>query len=83
MYSFLAAVKPDTAYDWFTYNGKEPVVIQFRGVDVEVKKGARFGVRPSANKKNIRLVFPDQITRVFTITLNQAKALAKGIKKER
>lgn len=83
MYSFLAAVKPDTDYDWFTYNGREPVVLDFRGNPVEVSKGTRFGVRQSANKKHIRLVFPEQITRVFTITLDQAKALAKGIKKER
>lgn len=88
MYSFLvvsapvnALVKSEEAYEFFTYRGAQPVEIQYRGKPIEVKKGQRFGVRPSANKKSIRLVLGDDISRVITLTMDQAKQLAKGIKK--
>lgn len=87
MYSFLvlparmtAAIKPESHYEWFTFKAQKPVTLDFRGHPVQVTKGMKFGVRPSHNEKQIRLIFPDQPTRVFTLTLDQAKALAKGVK---
>lgn len=85
MYSFLiqskveASVKPESNYDWFIYKGKRPVVLNFRGHDVNVEKGQKFGVRKSANGKQIRLIFPKDPTRVFTLTSDQANQLAKGV----
>lgn len=85
MYSFLiskpvvAAIKPETSYEWFKYKGARPVVLNFRGKDVPVEKGARFGVRPSSTGKDIRLIFKDDPTRVFTLTKQQADKLAKGV----
>ena len=86
MYSFLvigatvnAAPKPEEAYDFFVFNGRRPVEVQYRGKPIQVKKGQRFGVRPSANKKQIRMVLGDDVSRVITLTLEQAKQLAKGI----
>jgi hypothetical protein len=84
MYSFLvlARVKPEDAYEWFTFRGKKPITLDFRGKQVAIQNGQRFGVRPSSNKKFIRLVLPDEITKVITITLAQAQALAKGVGKD-
>ena len=81
MYSFLAAIKPATSYDWFTYTKGPAIELDFRGKPVTISKGQKFGVRKSASGKNIRLVLPDEITKVLTITLDQAKALAKGVGK--
>jgi hypothetical protein len=81
MYGFLlkAAIKPATSYDWFTYRANKPVTVVYRGQDIVVDKGQRFGVRPSSSGKLIRLVFPNSPTRVITIDLKTAKALAKGV----
>lgn len=86
MYSFLinpafitAVIKPESAYQWFRYKGARPVVLDFRGKEVLVTKGDRFGVRPSASGKDVRLIFKDDPTRVFTLTSEQAKKLAKGV----
>jgi hypothetical protein len=89
MYSFLVAkttpvealIKPESNYDFFVYKGARPVTLNFRGKDVDVKTGTRFGVRPSADGKNIRLIFPKEPTRVFTLTKDQARQLAKGVRK--
>lgn len=82
MYSFLiqSLVKPETNYDFFSYSGAKPVEVSFRGKPIEIKKGMRFGVRKSSNGKMIRLIFPDDPTRVITIDLETAQRLAKGIK---
>lgn len=92
MYSFLvlggcstdvtdveARIKPEDDYDFFTYQGK-PLTIDSRGKHAEVKKGQRFGVRKSSNGKEIRMVLDDNVNRVFTLDLDTAKQLAKGIK---
>jgi len=81
MYSFLIArIKPEEAYDFFTYKGKEPVTVEFRGKPIQIAKGTRFGVRPSSNGKHIRLIFPSDPNRVMTIDRAVAEKLAKGAK---
>lgn len=84
MHSFLieSAPKGEEHYDFFTYRGKVPVAVNFRGQDYRVMNGMRFGVRPSSNKKFIRLIFPENKNRVFTIDLETAKKLAKGVGKD-
>lgn len=84
MFAYLLKSKilPNEHYDWFTYQSAKPVSIDYRGTPVKVSKGTKFGVRPSTNGKFIRLVFPDQITKVFTIDLDTAKSLAKGVGRE-
>lgn len=80
MYSFLvAAIKPASAYEFFTYKGKKPVTVMFRGKEVKIGNGTRFGVRPSSNGKHIRLVFENDPNRVITLTSEQAKELARGV----
>lgn len=82
MYSYLAVearIKRPDEYDWFTYTGAKPVVVTFRGKPVNIPKGTVFGVRPSSSGKQIRLVIGDDITRVITIDLDTAKALAKHV----
>jgi hypothetical protein len=79
MYAFLiAAPLSEDAYQFFTFQGKKPVSLDFRGKESMVDKGMRFGVRPSSNGKFIRLIFPHNKNRVFTISLDKAKELAKG-----
>ncbi len=82
MYSFLleSRVLPDKDYEFFTYNSAKKVDVSFRGKPITISKGTRFGVRPSTNGKSIRLIFPDEATKVITIDLETAKKLAKGIK---
>jgi KTSC and Metallopeptidase N-terminal fusion domain len=94
MYSFLltatsthgkeplqALVKPEDVYKFFVFKGTKPVTLDFRGKTEQIEKGDKFGVRKSANGKQIRLIRPGAETRVFTLTQEQANALAKGIKK--
>jgi hypothetical protein len=76
----LAQPKGEEHYRFFTYKGAKPVTLNFRGNEEVVKKGDKFGVRKSSNGKQIRLIFPDEETRVFTLTQDQANALAKGVK---
>ncbi len=82
MYSFLieSLVKPETNYTFFTYSGKTPVTLTFRGNPVSITDGTRYGVRRSSNGKMIRLIFPNEPTKVYTIDLDTAKKLARGIK---
>ena len=85
MYKFLAtkrilaAIKPEENYEWFTYQGSKPVITEFRGKPVEIKKGQRFGVRKSSNGKQIRMILPRDPNRVITLTLDQAQRLAKKV----
>lgn len=85
MYSFLvnAAIKGEEAYEFFTYKGAKPVTVYYRGKPTQISKGDKFGVRQSINKRDIRLIFPGAPNRVHTLTLEQAQALADGVKKGR
>jgi len=77
----IALVKGEEHYQWYKFHGTTPVTLSFRGQPETIKKGDRFGVRKSANGKQIRLILPDEETRVFTLTQDQATALSKGVKK--
>ena len=81
MYAFLIESRPlsEDRYEFFTYQGKKPIQVEYRGAPISIEKGTRFGVRPSTNGKFIRLIFPDQPTRVLTIDHNTAKNLARGV----
>lgn len=82
MYSFVAGtIKPASNYEWFTYDGS-PMLVNYRGADVKIERGQKFGVRKSGNGKQIRLVLGDDINRVITLTLDQAKRLARNVKAE-
>lgn len=81
MYSFLvrSAIKPESSYDFYTYLGKKPIEVSFRGKPISITKGMKFGVRPGAGGKAIRLVFPGELTKVITLDLETAQALAKYV----
>lgn len=86
MYSFMIAesqlearIKPESDYEFFTYQGPL-MTVEFRGHPIPIGKGDRFGVRPSSSGKFIRLVFPNDPTRVITIDQDTAKKLARGAK---
>lgn len=80
MYSFLleSRVLPEQSYDFFIYQGR-PVDVAFRGRTITIDKGTKFGVRPSSNGKQIRLIFPKDPTRVITIDQATAQKLARGV----
>lgn len=78
MYSITALIKNEEHYDFFIYTGR-PVVLNYRGKEQTITKGQKFGVRKSANGKQIRLVLDDALTRVFTIDLETANKLAKNL----
>lgn len=74
-----ARIKGEDEYEFFTYKSSKPITVEFRGKPITISKGTEFGVRPSSNKKFIRLIFPNDKTRVITITPEQANQLAKGV----
>ena len=82
MFSFLIQSKifSPSRYEWFTYVGRTPVEVSFRNKPIMIEKGMRFGVRKSVNGKDIRLIFDNDPNRVITLSLDQAQALAKGVK---
>jgi hypothetical protein len=74
-----ARIKGEHEYDWFTYRNKTPMTLDFRGHAVKIENGQKFGVRPSSSGKYIRLVLPEELTKVMTIDLKTAKKLANGV----
>lgn len=82
MYGFLIESSPlkEDKYQFFTYQGKSPVPVSYRGQDFRIVRGMKFGVRKSGNGRHIRLIFPENHTRVFTLDDSTASKLAKGCK---
>lgn len=81
MFSYVVArIKPESDYTWYKFTGEKDVTLQFRGKPITITKGDRFGVRPSTSQKDIRLVMDNDVNRVITLTLDQAKKLAKQVK---
>ncbi len=78
MYSYLvtARIKGKDEYQFLIYNGPK-LELPFRGIEVPLEKGTKFGVRPSSNGKHIRLVMGDDVNRVFTIPPEVAQKIAK------
>ena len=83
MHGFLlqAAPKSEQAYEFFTYSGPK-INLNFRGTEKAVQKGDRFGVRPSSSGRHIRLIFPGEATKVYTLDMETAKRLARGVSRE-
>jgi hypothetical protein len=88
MYSFLmspeilsARTRPADAYDWFVYTNRSPVTIN---ANLRIEKGMQFGVRRSEDDpRKVRLVIAGNLARVWTVNMEKAKALAKGVRNER
>lgn len=74
-----ASPKDQSHYQWFTYKKSKPVLVNFRGRQIEIGKGTKFGVRKSGDQKKIRLIFPNDPNRVITVPMEQAQQLAKGV----
>jgi hypothetical protein len=73
-----AKIKPEEAYDWFVYTNRSPVTIN---ANLRIEKGARFGVRRSDDDpRKVRLVLHGNLARVWTVNMEKAKALAKGVR---
>lgn len=83
MYSFLseATADPAESYDWFTYTKEMPVAVN---ANLRIENGTRFGVRRfDIDPTKVRLVLHGNLARVFTVNMEVARALAKGIRNER
>ena len=79
MYSCLVArIKGEDEYDFFTYTGPM-IMLPFRGIEIPLSKGEKFGVRKSSNGKSIRLILGDDLNHVFTIDLETAKKIARSV----
>jgi hypothetical protein len=84
MYSFLmspevltARTRPAEAYDWFVYKARTPVVIC---AHTKIQKGTKFGIcRDQQNAKKAHVVIQGHLGRVLTISIEVARALAKGV----
>jgi hypothetical protein len=74
-----AAIKGEEHYQFFTYHGPT-IKLPYRGIEVPLEKGQKFGVRKSADGKKIRLIFDDEVNRVFTLPLEVAQKIAKKVK---
>lgn len=83
MYSNLivkAAPKSAEHYQYFVFKGKKAVDLPYRGIDIPLEPGQRFGVRKSRDGKQIRLIMDDDVNRVFTLPLSVAQKIAKTVK---
>ena len=77
----LAAPLPLQAYDWFMYTRREPYVLFYREDKggARITKGTIFGVRPSTDGKQIRLILKESVpNKVFTLSRDDAKRLARN-----
>jgi hypothetical protein len=66
-----ALIKGEEFYTWYVYDSREALELVTRNGkrSFSLRYGARFGIRPSHNGKEIRLVADDHgMTIVFTIT---------------
>lgn len=81
MYSYLVETRllPENSYDFYTYVGNRPTTVNFRGKEILITEGMRFGVRPSTNGKHIRLIFSQDPNRVITLDLETANKLARNV----
>ncbi len=88
MYSFLisseiraqASGEADD-YDWMTYSRRPTLRVN---ANLSLESGSRFGVRPCAeDPESIRLVIHGNMDRVFTISMETAAKIAKGVIHER
>jgi hypothetical protein len=80
MYSFLLGTR-DTVdpseYDWFTYTRATKII----NANLKIEKGARFGVRPATESNRVNLVLHGNLSRVFSVSMENARTLAKGVRK--
>jgi len=88
MYSFLISseIRAQTIgeadeYDWLTYSRSTPLRVN---ANLSLQSGSRFGVRRCAeDPHSVRLVLHGNMQRVFTISMETAAKIAKGIANER
>lgn len=83
MYSNLivvAAPKGAEHYQYFKFIGKRAIDLPYRGIEIPLEPGQRFGVRKSRDGKKIRLVLDDDVNRVFTLPIELANKIAKTVK---
>ncbi len=79
-----ARIKGADEYQWLRHQGGKLTLQTSKGPLV-IDKNEVYGVRPSSNGKHIRLVQAEDhgINKVMTITLDDAKKLAKTAKPTR
>lgn len=76
-----AAIKPAENYDWFEYQGPPLTLSSGKGLTTTLQRGSIFGVRPSANGKQIRFVDEKLgMTKVFTLDYDVAVLMGKKSK---
>ena len=81
MHPFLIKSAPtEETFDFFTYQGK-PVTITYRGQDLTITAGTRFGISP-AKGNFAKLIMANNKHRVFTIDVQSAAKLAAGVAKD-
>lgn len=76
-----ARIKGADEYSWMLHQGGKLTLQTSKG-PIEIDKGEVYGVRPSSNGKQIRFVQAEDhgINKVMTLTLEDAKKLAKTAK---
>lgn len=76
-----ARIKGADEYSWMLHQGGKLTLQTSKG-PIEIDKGEVYGVRPSSNGKQIRFVQAEDhgINKVMTLTLDDAKKLAKTAK---
>jgi hypothetical protein len=82
MYSFLLDRERPRVdvqdFEWFTYSKSAPMVIN---ANLKIEKGARFGVSPSSDRDRVNVVMSSNLSRVFSVSMEKAQRLAKGVRK--
>ena len=81
--SIVALIKPNENYQWYVWKGTDRPMESKHGIKHTLKKGERFGMRPSSNGKFIRLIFEELgTTKVFTLGEGESMELVKKSKVE-
>jgi hypothetical protein len=82
MYSFLLSsqTKHDVQdFDWFVYSKAAPLEVS---ANLTLTKGTKFGVKPHAiSSASVQMIVHGS-NRVFNVSMDRAKALARGVKKK-
>lgn len=82
MTDVTAAPKGFESYSWFKFTGEKPLSMTSQGGSkLVLKKGSKFGVRDSSNKKFIRMVGEETgPNKVFTLPFDEVNVLIHNCK---
>lgn len=68
-------IKGSSAYTWYKFTGAGQIDVSRRGSTLGITKGMEYGLRPSSDGKNYRLILRGAETIIYSLTPNQGANL--------